>query len=290
MIKDIVSKASEAASYIASKIDSNPKIAIILEYGLDTFAYEITEKRVEIPYEEIPNFPKARKESFGNRLIFGKIYGKDVLVMQDKFHYYEGFELDQLTFPIRVFAFLGVETLIISSFAGGIRKDFKNQDIMLITDHINVLGESPIRGYNENEFGNCFPSMMNVYSRRLIELTKAVASLKAFDEEFNKKVMRKVKDGYDLTIGLHEGVYAFMPGPQYETAAEVKMLEIMGADAVGMSLVPEVIVAAHMGMEVLGFACITNPAGMGESFGQPENILEIDEKFKNLIMRVIMKM
>ena len=290
MLNDIVSKALEAAGYIASKVETNPKIAIVLDYGLDSFVDEITEDRIEIPYEEIPNFPKAKHSSFGNRIILGKVYGKNVIVMQDKFHYYEGYELDELTFPIRIFALLGVETIIMSTFAGWVSKNLKSNDLMLITDHINLSGHSPIRGYTESEFGNCFPNMMHVYSKRLIELSKAVASLKAFDEEFNRRAMRKIKEGYDLTIGLNEGVYAFMSGPQYETAAEVKMLEVLGADAVGMTLVPEATVATHMGIEVLGIACILNQAGMGDPFGQSDDMEIIDEKFKNLVMRIIMKM
>lgn len=299
MIKDIVYKASEAASYIASKIESKPKIAIVLGYGLDAyvdeetgemgevFIDEITEDRVEIPYEEIPNFPKVKKNNYGNRLVIGKIYDKNVIVMQNKFHYYDGYNLDEVTFPMRVFALLGIETLIISASAGNISKELQKYDIMLIKDHINVPGLSPLRGFNESEFGSCFPNMMNIYSERLLNLAKSVASLKAFDEEFDKKAMKKVKEGYDLTIDLKEGVYAYMPGPQYETAAEVKMLEVIGADAVGMSLVPEVIVASNMGIEILGIACIKNAAGMGDPFGYEEYKLE---KFKNLIMRIIMKM
>lgn len=299
MIKDIVYKASEAASYIASKSNSKPKIAIIVGYGLDAyideetgemgevFIEEITEDRVEIRYDEIPHFPKTRKDSYSDKLVLGKIYDKDVVVMQNKFHYYDGYNLDEVTFPVRVFALLGIETLIISASAGHIKKDLQKYDIMLIKDHINVHGISPLRGFNESEFGSCFPNMMNIYSERLIKLARDVASLKAFDEEFDKKAMKRVKDGYDLTIDLKEGVYAYMTGPQYETMAEVKMLEVMGADAVGMSLVPEVIVASNMGIEILGIACIKNAAGMGDPFGHEEYKLE---KFKNLVMRIIMKM
>ena len=235
----------------------------------------------------IPHFPKTKKESYSNRFVLGKIYDKDVIVMQSKFHYYDGYSLEEISFTIRVFALLGVETLIISTSAGCINKDLKKDDIMIIKDHINMPGISPLRGFNESEFGSCFPNMMNAYSTRLIKLAKDVASLKAFDDEFDKKTMRKVKDGYDLTIDLQEGVYAYMIGPQYETKAEVKMLDVIGADAVGMSLVPEVITAASMGIEIFGVACIKNAAGMGDSSGHEDYKIQ---KFKNLIMRIIMKM
>lgn len=299
MIKDIVYKASEAASYIASKSNSKPKIAIIVGYGLDAyideengemgevFIEEITEGRVEIRYDEIPHFPKTRKDSYSDKLVMGKIYDKDVIVIQNKFHYYDGYNLDEVTFPIRILALLGIETLIISASAGFVKKDLRKHDIMLIKDHINVQGISPLRGFNESEFGSCFPNMMNIYSERLIKLAYDVASLKAFDEEFDRKAMKKIKNGYDLTIDLKEGIYAYMTGPQYETMAEVRMLEVIGADAVGMSLVPEVIVASSMGIEILGIACIKNAAGMGDPFGQEDYKLE---KFKNLVMRIIMKM
>lgn len=292
MMKDILSKASQAVSYINTRIDCKPKIAIILGSGLGSLADEVHENRVEIPYYEIPNFPASKVEGHGNKLIVGKIYENDVIIMQGRFHYYEGYDMDEVTFPIRVFALLGVETLIVSNAAGGINKKFKPQDLMIINDHINICGVSPLRGENEEAFGTRFPSMTNAYSKRLIELTKDVASLKAFDDVFDKKTMRLAKDGEDLTIDVVEGVYAFMPGPQYETKAEIKMLDTLGADAVGMSTVPEVIVAAHSGIEVLGISCITNVTGtsMAPSHEEVlENAAGVETKFKDLIMRVLMK-
>ena len=293
MINDILQKASESASYIKDRIADRPSIGIILGSGLGSLADEVKEDRVEIPYSEIPNFPTSKVEGHGNKLIIGKIYEKNVIIMQGRFHYYEGYELDEVTFPIRVFAMLGVEQLIITNSAGAVNKKFKPQDLMIIKDHINVMGLSPLRGDNEEIFGERFPSMTDAYSPRLIELAKDVASLKAFDEEIDRKTMRKAKDGYDLTIDLQEGVYAFMPGPQYETKAEAKMLEILGADAVAMSLVPEVIVARHIGIEVFGVSCITNVVGSTTPPSHEEvieNATGAEEKFKNLIMRLIMKM
>lgn len=293
MIDDILQKASETASFIASRIVNRPNIGIILGSGLGSLADEVKEDRIEIPYSEIPNFPTSKVEGHGNKLIIGKIYDKNVIIMQGRFHYYEGYELDEVTFPIRVFALLGIEQLIVTNAAGGINKKFKPQDLMIINDHINISGLSPLRGGNEDVFGERFPSMTDAYSPRLIELAKDVASLKAFDEEFDKKAMRKAKEGYDLTIDLQEGVYAFMTGPQYETKAEIKMLETIGADAVGMSTVPEVIVARHMGIEVLGISCITNVTSVGIAPSHDEvieNASVAEEKFKNLVMRLIMKM
>ena len=201
--------------------------------------------------------------------------------------------MDELTFPIKVLALLGVEQVIVTGSAGCIDKKIKPQDIVLIKDHINISGLSPIRGNNENEFGTAYPNMLNVYSKRLIDLAKNVASLKAFDDEFNWKAMRKVKDGYDMTIGLEEGIYSFMPGPQYETMAELKMLSLLGADMVGMSIVPEVVTAANMGMEILGLAYINKSANekeMANSWEMFDDLSKLEEKFKTLIMRVIMKM
>ncbi len=292
-MNNILQKASEAAKYINSKIDCRPKIAIILGSGLGSLADEVYENRVEIPYGEIPNFPLSKVEGHSNKLIIGKIYDKDVIIMQGRFHYYEGYEMNEVAFPIRVLALLGIESLIISNAAGGINKKFRPQDLMIIKDHINICGESPLRGTNEDAFGTRFPSMTNVYSKRLINLAKDVASLKAYGDMFDKKAMRIAKDNDDLAIDLKEGVYAFMPGPQYETTAEIKMLEILGADAVGMSTVPEVIAASHSGIEVLGISCITNVVGGNEVPSHEEvveNAAQVEEKFKTLIMRIIMKM
>lgn len=292
-MNNILQKASEAAGYINSKISKKPKIAIILGSGLGTLGNEIYEDRIEIPYAEIPNFPVSKVYGHENKLIVGKIYDKDVIIMQGRFHYYEGYDMEEVTFPIRVFALLGIESLIVSNAAGGINKKFKAQDLMVINDHINISGISPLRGTNEEAFGTRFPSMTNAYSKRLINLAKEVASLEAFGDMFDKKAMRIAKGSEDLKIDLQEGVYAFMPGPQYETCAEVNMLNILGADAVGMSTVPEVITAVHSGIEVLGISCITNVAG-GKNVPSHEEVIEnaskVEEKFKTLIMRILMKM
>lgn len=274
-MEDIFSKALEASAYINERIGAMPEIGIILGSGLGPLADEVTD-RIEIPYGEIPNFPSSKVEGHSNKLIFGKIYNKNVIVMKGRFHYYEGYSIDEVAFPIKVFAMLGVSKLIVSNAAGGINKKFKTGDLMLITDHINISGLSPLRGKNSSELGERFPSMTYAYSPRLIDLAKKVASSK------------------DLTkrIELQEGVYAFMPGPQYETKAEIKMLSTIGADAVGMSTVPEVISAVHSGIDVLGISCITNICSSTVSVvPNHKEVLDVaskvEEDFKTLVMKVI---
>lgn len=272
-MQDMLSKVLEATSYINDRIEEMPEIAIILGSGLGPLANEVTD-RVEIPYSEIPNFPSSNVEGHANRLIVGKIYDKNVIVMQGRFHYYEGYSIEEVAFPIKVFTMLGVSKLIVSNAAGGLNKRFKHGDLMLITDHINISGLSPLRGKNHSELGERFPSMTNAYSDRLISIAKQVANSK----ELTKK------------IDLKEGVYAFMPGPQYETKAEIKMLSTLGADAVGMSTVPEVISAVHSGIEVLGISCITN---LCFSTVPPthEEVIEVaqkvEEDFKMIVMKII---
>ena len=275
-MQDILNKTIESVKYINEQINITPEIAIILGSGLGPLADVVTE-RVEIPYSDIPNFPVSKVEGHSNKLIIGKIYGRDVLVMQGRFHYYEGYSIDEVAFPIKVFAMLGIRNLIVSNAAGGLNPRFKVGDLMLITDHINIAGLSPLRGENYKEFGERFPSMTNAYSDRLISLAKEIVSLK--------------KDG--VNIKLQEGVYAFMPGPQYETKAEVKMLKTLGADAVGMSTVPEVISATHSGMEVLGISCITNECST-DTPPSHEEVIEAAKKaessFITLVMNIIKDM
>lgn len=276
-MENIFENALEASSYISERIKVSPKIAIILGSGLGELANEVIDSRVEIPYSEIPHFPVSTVAGHTGKLITGKIYDKEVIVMQGRFHYYEGYELVEVTFPIRVFALLGINSIIISNAAGGISKNLNTTDLMLITDHINISNVSPLRGINSEMLGERFVNMSEAYSTRLRNIAKAEAESREYDNK----------------IPLKEGVYAFMRGPQYETPAEIRMLDIIGADAVGMSTVPEVIVANQMGIEVLGISCITNMTGVGS---QPthdeviENADKISEKFKNLILRIVRKM
>lgn len=231
-------KVLEAVNYIRTRVITKPSVGIILGSGLGNLAYSITDA-VEISYADIPYFPTSTVQGHDGKLIFGKIFGKDVVAMKGRVHYYEGYSMQEITFPIRVFTILGISKLIVTNAAGAINRKYKVGDIMLIEDHLNMSGTSPLIGKNYEVFGPRFPSMHGVYSKTMREGMKEIA--------------KKLKIN-----NLQEGVYAFMTGPQYETKAEVKMLSTLGADAVGMSTVPEVIVAAHSGIEVLGISCITN--------------------------------
>lgn len=239
-MEDLNEKVLEAVSYIRTRVTSNPDIGIILGSGLGDLAYNIVDP-VEISYSDIPYFKSSTVQGHDGKLIFGKIYGKDVVAMKGRLHYYEGYSMQDITFPLRVLTILGISKLIVTNAAGAINKKYKVGDLMLIEDHINMSGNSPLIGKNYDVFGTRFPSMNNVYSKDLRAIFKETAS--------------------KFKVSLQEGVYAFMPGPQYETKAEVKMLTTLGADAVGMSTVPEVIVAAHSGIDVLGISCITNATG-----------------------------
>lgn len=270
-MQDILQKATESAMYIRSLLPDMPEIAVILGSGLGELVNEIRDK-IEIPYAQIPNFKTSTVHGHGNKLIYGKIYGKSVIAMQGRYHYYEGYSMQEVTFPIKVFAMLGVSKLIVSTASGAVNKKLKAGDLMLITDHIKLFDDSPLRGPNVEEFGTRFPDMSNAYSSRMIEIAKDVA----------KK----------LKINLEEGVFAFMPGPQYETPAEIKMLNVLGADAVSMSTVPEVISAVHSGIEVLGISCITNSTGTDVKLSH-EEVVEVaakaSEKFVDLIVELINK-
>lgn len=291
---DLWTSVSEATQYIRENITVKPEIAIILGSGLGEIADAVVSERVEIPYAQIPNFPVSTVQGHSGRIIAGKIYDKNVIIMQGRFHYYEGYDLTEVTFPIRVFALLGVSQLIISNAAGGINKKLQPTDLMLITDHINMSNLSPLRGIDEEAFGERFPSMTNAYSPRLLAIAKSAAQGK-MDKEDGIDLKGKIllSDNQDTKIDVKEGVYAFMSGPQYETSAEIRMLNTLGADAVGMSTVPEVIVAKQMGIEVLGISCITNMTG-GVSVPSHEEVIEnadlASEKFRQLIMRIIRKL
>jgi purine-nucleoside phosphorylase len=213
------------------------KIGIILGTGLGALVQDI-EIEHAIPYADIPNFPVSTVESHQGKLLFGKLNLVPVIVMQGRFHYYEGYTMQQVSFPVRVFKLLGIQTLFISNASGGLNPSFKVSDLMLITDHINLLPEHPLRGKNEDNFGPRFPDMSEPYDSKLIALAKEVAQ--------------------ELAIPLQEGVYAAVQSPSLETPAEYKFLRIIGGDTVGMSTVPENIVARHMGMRVFAVSVITD--------------------------------
>ena len=229
----------ETASWIKERMTSSPKTAIVLGTGLGQLATEITD-RTEIPYSEIPNFPVSTVEGHSGKLIFGKLGGVDIMAMQGRFHYYEGYTMKEVTFPVRVMYELGIKTLFVSNAAGGMNPAFKIGDIMVITDHINFFPEHPLRGKNFPT-GPRFPDMHEPYDRKLIELASKIA---------------REKD-----IRLQYGVYLGVQGPTFETPAEYKMYRIMGGDTVGMSTVPEVIVANHCGIRVFGVSVVTDLVG-----------------------------
>lgn len=236
----MLTKIKETAEYIGKEIRKTPEVAIILGTGLGDLVNHIKIEK-EIEYKNIPNFPVSTVEGHSGKLIFGEIGGKYVMAMAGRFHYYEGYDMKQVTFPVRVMKELGVNVLFVSNAAGGMNKEFKVGDVMIITDHINLFPENPLRGKNYEELGPRFPAMTEAYSNRLIKLGDSVA------EESNLRIMH--------------GVYVGTPGPTFETRAEYEYFRIIGGDAVGMSTVPEVIVANHAGMEVFGISVITDLGG-----------------------------
>ena len=236
-MSELRKQIQEAIQVIRKHTDLAPTVGIVLGTGLGDLANEI-EKVAEIPYQEIPHFPLSTVETHAGKLIFGQLGGKDVVAMQGRFHYYEGYTMKQITFPIRVMKFLGVKTLVISNAAGGMNPLFRKGDLMIMEDHINLLGDNPLIGPNDDELGPRFPDMSEPYSRRLIELAEEIA--------------------LDEKIKVQKGVYVAVAGPNLETRAEYRFLRGIGADVVGMSTVPEVIVARHMNLEVFGVSVITD--------------------------------
>src|SRR5271168_4970934 len=236
---EIFDNSAVAAEFIRSRMPVMPKIAIILGSGLGPFAYHV-EHSISIPFTEIPHFPKPSVVGHSGLLVIGTLHGTPIAVMQGRVHYYEGYSGAEVIFPIRVLKQLGIETLIVTNAAGGIREGLQRGQLVLISDHINFTGTNPLFGKNESRFGERFFDMTQPYSARLRTLAKAAAR----------------KEGF----GLGEGVYLAVSGPSFETAAEIRAFRILGADLVGMSTVHEVIVARHMGMEVLGISCVTNLA------------------------------
>ena len=234
----------QTAAFIRERIGNFiPEAGIILGTGLGGFADKIAAK-VIIPYEEIPGFPRSTVQGHAGRMIFGEIEGRRVVAMQGRFHYYEGYSMKEVTFPVRVMHALGVKTLFVSNAAGGVNTNYLVGDLMIIRDHINLFPEHPLRGKNIDELGPRFPGMAEAYSKRLIQLA----------EEAGKK----------LNIPLQKGVYAGLQGPSFETPAEYNWIRVIGGDAVGMSTVPEVIVARHMNMECFGMSVITNSTASEE--------------------------
>jgi len=270
-MKDYLSMAKESAEYLKSKIGKTPLVSIVLGSGLGNLAKSISDKK-EIHYEQIPNFPKTTVPGHDGMLICGELCGRSVIAMKGRFHYYEGWSMQEVIFPLRVFKLLGINNLILTNAAGAVNTGFKPGDLMLITDHIGFFAENPLRGPNIDEFGPRFPDMTYVYDRNLIELALSCA---------NK-----------LNWEIKQGVYGYTKGPSFETPAEIKALRALGADAVGMSTVPEAIAARHMGMRILGISCMTNmAAGVTDKTLTHEEVIEtgkmVEKKFEALIKEII---
>ncbi len=273
-MSDLRKKIEQTFTFLRMKTNASPVIGIILGTGLGALVEDI-DIEISISYGEIPNFPISTVEFHEGKLIFGSLCGKSIVAMQGRFHYYEGYTMQQITFPVRVMKFLGVQTLLVSNACGGINSNMKPGDIMLITDHINLLGDNPLIGENDDKLGPRFPDMSEPYSRELIQLTEQIAQLEK--------------------IPIKKGVYAAMTGPNLETAAEYRFLRTIGADVVGMSTIPEDIVAIHSGMRVLGFSVITDACVPEElkSANIPEIIRtakEAEPKLTLLIKKVVEKL
>ena len=264
-------RAEHATRVIRSRISVEPRIAVVLGSGLGGFADDF-EESVSIPYEDIPGFMRSTAQGHAGRLVIGKVDTVPVVAMQGRVHYYEGYSLEEVTFPVRTFGLLGVKTLVLTNAAGGINVQLTQGALMMISDHLNLMGVNPLRGPNDERFGPRFPDMTSVYSPELQELV--------------------IEEAKGIGVEVRRGIYGALSGPSYETPAEIHLLRTLGADAVGMSTVPEAIVARHMGLEVLGISCITNlAAGISDEPINHEEVMatgdRVRETFGELLGRVI---
>lgn len=260
--------------FIRTKTAAAPQIGIILGTGLGALAEEMTQE-ISIEYSEIPNFPTSTVEFHKGRLLFGSLGGKNIVAMQGRFHYYEGYDLRQVTFPVRILKALGVKTLIISNAAGGVNPQYEVGDLVLITDHINMQGVNPLIGLNDDNLGLRFPDMYNAYDKDLRDLAENTA--------------------LECRIPLRKGIYIAVTGPNLETGAEYRMMRILGGDLVGMSTVPEVIIARHQGTKVLAFSLVTD-MGLPDAM-EPcsiEKVLEAaalaEPKLTKLVIKIVERM
>jgi purine nucleoside phosphorylase I, inosine and guanosine-specific len=279
--------AVEAAEFIKSKYAKDLHTAIVLGSGLGAFADDVKDP-VRIPYEQIPHFARSTVQGHAGQLVLGEVEGVSVAVQQGRFHYYEGYDMEQVMFPMRVFGRLGIKNVVLTNAAGSLSTDMRPGDLMLISDHLNLMGVNPLRGKNDERFGPRFPDMTEIYAKTLQQIATEEAGEIA-KERFEKGVDEKPTDF------LHRGVYCALSGPTYETPSEIHMYRLLGADAVGMSTVPEAIAARHQGMKVLGISCITNfGAGMTTEPINHEEVMEtgmrVAEVFKELLRRVIRRM
>ena len=264
-------RAEHAARVIRSRTTDTIRIALVLGSGLGGFADDFDDP-VAIPYEDIPGFPRSTAAGHAGRLVIGKVEQVPVVAMQGRVHFYEGYSLEQVTFPIRVFQLLGIKTLILTNAAGGVNVQLSQGALMVLSDHLNLMGDNPLRGPNDSRFGPRFPDMTTAYSPELQEIV--------------------IEEARALGVEVRRGVYAALAGPSYETPSEIHMLRNLGADAVGMSTVPEVIVARQMDLEVLGISCITNlAAGITDAPINHEDVMatgdRVREMFTGLMRRVV---
>lgn len=271
MATGLYERAEHAARVIRSKFTEEPRIAIVLGSGLGAFADEFAD-RVAVPYEEIPGFKRSTAQGHAGQLVIGKVDQVPLMAMQGRVHYYEGYSLEDVTFPIRTFKLLGIKTLILTNASGGINVQLTQGALMVISDHLNLMGTNPLLGPNDERFGPRFPDMSAVYAPALQELV--------------------IEEAKEMGVEVRRGVYAALSGPNYETPSEIHLLRNFGADAVGMSTVPEAIVARHMDMEVLGISCITNmAAGISDEPINHEEVMEtgnrVKDTFTQLLRRVI---
>jgi purine-nucleoside phosphorylase len=271
---NLYERAEKAARMIRGRTQTDASVAVVLGSGLGGFADELS-AAIAIPYDEIPGFARATVEGHAGRLVVGKIADSAVAAMQGRFHFYEGYSLEEVTFPIRVLKVLGVRTLILTNASGALNVEFTPGSLMVITDHINLMGVNPLIGPNDERFGPRFPDLSNTYAPELQDVVLAEARA--------------------MGMRMWRGVYASLTGPSYETPAEIHMVRSLGADAVGMSTVPEAIVARHMGMQVVGISCITNlAAGVSDQPVDHSQVMAtgegVREQFTELLRRVIPKL
>lgn len=263
----LLQKIQEAADFLQGQINHQPQIGLILGSGLGILADEI-ENPQAIPYHQIPHFPVSTVEGHAGELIFGDLMGKKVMAMKGRFHYYEGYSMEAVTFPVRVMKALGIETIIVTNAAGGVNRRFSPGDLMIITDHINFAFNNPLMGKNEKQLGERFTDMSKAYNEELIQTALAAAD--------------------QLDMKVQQGVYTFFSGPTYETPAEIKMVEFFGGDAVGMSTVPEVMAAVHGGQRVLGISCISNmAAGILPQPLSHDEVIETTQRVKHQFINYV---
>ncbi|MFN0140908.1 MAG: purine-nucleoside phosphorylase [Pyrinomonadaceae bacterium] len=279
-------KAAEAAAFLKTKFSGDVKTVIVLGSGLGAFADRL-QNAIRIPYGEIPGFVRSTVEGHAGQLVIGEIGGVTVMVQQGRFHYYEGYDMEQVTLPVRTFGLMGVKNLILTNAAGSLNSDMLPGSLMLITDHLNCMGVNPLRGANDTRFGPRFPDMTEVYDREFHRIA---------DEEAAAISKERFESGVDSEQidFLNRGVYCALSGPTYETPAEIRMYRLFGADAVGMSTVPEATAARHMGMRVLAISCITNlAAGMSDEKINHDEVMEtgarVAEVFGELLRRIVRK-